>query len=71
MTLGKTFSPSSAAFRIWAGLTPSCESKRADDLLLGVQERGQQVHRLEPLVPALRASDWAVCTASWLLRVRA
>ena len=52
-TLGRTLSPSSAAFRIWAGLTPSWVSSDADDLLVGVQQGRQQVHRLEPLVSAL------------------
>ena len=37
---------------IWAGLTPSCASSERTTCWSGCKQSGQQVHRLETLVPA-------------------
>ena len=50
--LGKSVQPFLGGLLDLGGIDAELGQQRADDLLLGVRERGQQVHRLQALVPA-------------------
>ena len=50
--LGKTFRPSSAALNL-VRIHTELREQRANDLLLRIQKRNQQVHRLDARMPAL------------------
>ena len=51
--LGQDVEPFLGGLQDLGGVDAELSQQRADDLLLGMQERGQQVHRLEPLMAAL------------------